>query len=177
MALGVFLRSIDGPLTYWTFEDTLSQIGLGYTFLFLLAVDPPSCADCDLHGHPGGFLGGVRAVSVARSGLRLQAVGVPEDWAHLYTGFVAHCNKNSNLAWAADVWFLNVSARGPFQFNGGWLRHAEFIPTLATMILGLVAGGWLKTPRSPGRNCAASRRGVALTIAGFGLDWLQFARS
>src|SRR6185369_3178649 len=34
--LGVFLRSIDRPQTYWTFEDTLSQIGLGYVFLFLL---------------------------------------------------------------------------------------------------------------------------------------------
>src|SRR5207237_1004289 len=35
--LGIFLRSIERPQTYWTFEDTLTQIGLGYTFLFLLA--------------------------------------------------------------------------------------------------------------------------------------------
>ncbi|MEO6134342.1 MAG: DUF5009 domain-containing protein, partial [Ginsengibacter sp.] len=34
--LGVFLRSIDAPQTYFTFEDTLSQIGLGYTFLVIL---------------------------------------------------------------------------------------------------------------------------------------------
>ncbi|KAJ3054958.1 hypothetical protein HK102_011442, partial [Quaeritorhiza haematococci] len=34
--LGVFLRSVGRPQTYWTFEDTLSQIGLGYPFLFLL---------------------------------------------------------------------------------------------------------------------------------------------
>src|ERR1035438_4565613 len=34
--LGVFLRSIGQPQTYWTFEDTLTQIGLGYVFLFLL---------------------------------------------------------------------------------------------------------------------------------------------
>src|SRR5712664_2492126 len=34
--LGVFLRSIGRPQVYWTFEDTLSQIGLGYLFLFLL---------------------------------------------------------------------------------------------------------------------------------------------
>src|SRR5262249_42366107 len=38
--LGVFLRSTDRPQTYWTFEDTLSQIGLGYGFLFLLALRP-----------------------------------------------------------------------------------------------------------------------------------------
>src|SRR5262245_10306749 len=36
IALGVFLRSVDRPQTNFTFEDTLSQIGLGYTFLFLL---------------------------------------------------------------------------------------------------------------------------------------------
>src|SRR5512132_1198429 len=35
--LGIFLRSLDRPHTYWTFEDTLTQIGLGYTVLFLLA--------------------------------------------------------------------------------------------------------------------------------------------
>ena len=34
--LGVFLRSTGRSQTYWTFEDTLSQIGLGYIFLFLL---------------------------------------------------------------------------------------------------------------------------------------------
>src|SRR5215216_3070343 len=32
--LGIFLRSLNSGQTYWTFEDTLSQIGLGYTFLF-----------------------------------------------------------------------------------------------------------------------------------------------
>jgi len=34
--LGVFLRSTARSQTNFTFEDTLSQIGLGYTFLFLL---------------------------------------------------------------------------------------------------------------------------------------------
>src|ERR1039457_3638409 len=38
--LGVFLRSIAQPQTNWTFEDTLTQIGLGYFFLFLLGLRP-----------------------------------------------------------------------------------------------------------------------------------------
>src|SRR5271165_862916 len=37
IALGIFLRSTAGPITYFTFEDTLTQIGLGYTFGFLIA--------------------------------------------------------------------------------------------------------------------------------------------
>src|ERR1700758_4967229 len=34
--LGFFLRSMYRPQTYFTFEDTLTQIGCGYVFLFLL---------------------------------------------------------------------------------------------------------------------------------------------
>ena len=35
--LGVFLRSTHDPQNNWTFDDTLTQIGFGYFFLFLLA--------------------------------------------------------------------------------------------------------------------------------------------
>ena len=41
VALGVFLRSMHSPQTYFTFEDTLSQIGLGYPILFLLGFCRP----------------------------------------------------------------------------------------------------------------------------------------
>ena len=41
IALGIFLRSIGKPRTYFTFEDTLTQIGLGYFFLFLLGLARP----------------------------------------------------------------------------------------------------------------------------------------
>src|SRR5258708_6581820 len=34
--LGIFLRSLHSYQTYFTFSDTLTQIGLGYVFLFLL---------------------------------------------------------------------------------------------------------------------------------------------
>src|SRR5665213_2256657 len=37
IALGIFLRSTHSGQTYFTFEDTLTQIGMGYTFVFLLA--------------------------------------------------------------------------------------------------------------------------------------------
>src|SRR5919112_794569 len=39
--LGIFLRSQGRPQTYFTFEDVLTQIGLGYPFLFLLAYARP----------------------------------------------------------------------------------------------------------------------------------------
>ena len=37
VALGIFLRSTHSSQTNFTFEDTLTQIGLGYTVAFLLA--------------------------------------------------------------------------------------------------------------------------------------------
>ena len=77
------------------------------------------------------------------------AVGVSADWPHLMTGFSAHWNKNSNLAWAFDAWFLNLfpSIR-PFTHNGGGYATLSFIPTLATMILGLLAGSVLRGHRA-----------------------------
>src|SRR6202021_3465693 len=39
--LGIFLRSLRSPQTYFTFEYTLTQIGLGYVFLFLLGFARP----------------------------------------------------------------------------------------------------------------------------------------
>jgi Uncharacterized conserved protein len=41
IALGIFLRSTHSAQTNFTFEDTLTQIGLGYPFLFLLGFRPP----------------------------------------------------------------------------------------------------------------------------------------
>jgi predicted acyltransferase len=66
------------------------------------------------------------------------------------SGFAAHWNKNSNLAWAFDTWFLNLFPRQkPFLFNGGGYATLSFIPTLGTMILGLIAGGILRDERLP----------------------------
>ena len=39
--LGIFLRSLAGPIANFTFEDTLTQIGLGYPILFLLGFAKP----------------------------------------------------------------------------------------------------------------------------------------
>src|SRR5208337_5149632 len=39
--LGIFLRSLSGPIANFTFEDTLTQVGLGYPILFLLGFARP----------------------------------------------------------------------------------------------------------------------------------------
>lgn len=173
--LGIFLRSLSRPRTYWTFEDTLTQIGLGYTFLFLLAFASLRVQIAAFATILAGFWAAFALYPVPGPGFDYTQVGVPADWPHLYTGFLAHFNKNSNLAWAFDVWFLNLFPReAPFRFNPGGWSTLSFIPTLATMMLGLWAGAWLKTTRSTGEKLQGLvGAGVALTVAGLAFQWLH----
>ena len=141
MLLGIFLRSLERSRTYWTFEDTLTQIGLGYTFLFLLAFASLRVQIVAFVTILVGFWAAFAWYPLPGLGFDYTHVGVRADWPHLYTGFLAHFNKNSNLAWAFDVWFLNLFPRdSPFRFNGGGWSTLSFVPTLATMMLGMWSG-------------------------------------
>jgi heparan-alpha-glucosaminide N-acetyltransferase len=173
--LGIFLRSLEAPRTYWTFEDTLTQIGLGYTFLFLLAFAPLRAQIAAFAIILIGFWTAFVLYPVPGPDFDYTQVGVPANWPHLYTGFLAHFNKNSNLSWAFDVWFLNLFPReAPFRFNSGGWSTLSFIPTLATMMLGLWTGEWLKTGRSTVEKLKGLIiGGVALTLAGLVFQWLH----
>jgi predicted acyltransferase len=147
--LGVFLRSVGRGQTNFTFEDTLSQIGLGYTFLFLLGLRSVRVQWLACLVILVGYWGLFAAYPLPGSNFEYSTVGVPKDWPHLLSGFPAHWNKNSNPAWAFDTWFLNLfPRREPFRFNGGGYATLSFIPTLATMILGLISGELLRSNRS-----------------------------
>jgi len=144
IALGIFLRSTAGPITYFTFEDTLTQIGLGYTFAFLLTYVRPRWQWFSLGAILFGYWLAWALYPAPGANFNWAAVGVPPDWhQHLFSGFAAHWNKNSNLGQAFDVWFLNLFPRtSPFAYNSGGYLTLSFIPTLGTMLLGVVAGRW-----------------------------------
>jgi heparan-alpha-glucosaminide N-acetyltransferase len=173
--LGIVLRSLDRPHTYWTFEDTLTQIGLGYTPLFLLACASRRVQAIVFAAILVGFWGAFVTYPLPAAGFDYAAVGVPRNWPHLYSGFLAHFNKNANLSWAFDVWFLNLFPRdAPFRFNSGGWSTLSFIPTLATMQIGTWAGEWLRVPREKGTTLAGlAGAGVALALAGWLLQWLH----
>jgi predicted acyltransferase len=181
--LGVFLRSVRKTSTYWTFEDTLSQIGLGYVPLFLVGLASmrasgkwgnvaPNAVEADALPLPSqpvsdvgrrwlvislgalsillvGYWAAFALYSLPGSDFDPKSVGVPTDWLGNYSGFAAHWNKNTNLAWAFDTWFLNLFPREqPFTHNSGGYATLSFIPTLGTMILGLIAGQMLQRTTS-----------------------------
>ena len=146
IALGIFLRSMNSTQTYFTFEDTLTQIGLGYPFLFLLGFRSARWQWIALTAILTSYWLVWALYPLPGSGFDYQTVGVPANWAHNFTGFAAHWNKNANLGNAFDQWFLNLFPRTkPFVFNSGGYLTLNFIPTLGTMILGLVAGRWLRS--------------------------------
>ncbi|MBI2686507.1 MAG: DUF5009 domain-containing protein [Acidobacteria bacterium] len=143
-ALGIFLRSTHSTQTNFTFEDTLTQIGMGYPFLYLLGWRPPRWAYIAL----GVLLFGYW--------LAWTLYPVPDHWA-----------KNNNAGHFFDVWFLNLFPRvKPFEANRGGYLTLSFIPTLGTMILGLIAGRWLREdpPRIPYRHFLTA--GIACIAGG-----------
>ena len=164
-ALGFFLRSTHSTQTNFTFEDTLTQIGLGYPILFLLGFRPVRWQWTACGVILFGYWLAWALYPVAGPGYDYQAVGVPADWSHHYDGFAAHWNKNNNLGQAFDLWFLNLFPRvRPFIANNGGYLTLSFIPTLGTMILGLIAGGWLRAdaPKLPLRRfLIAGAAGIA----------------
>lgn len=151
--LGIFLRSLGKPSTNFTFDDTLTQIGLGYWILFLLS----GLSIRGLSGSVGVILFGywLAFVCYPAPGAEFpyDTVGVPSTWTEHYQGIAAHFNKNSNLAWEVDRWWMNLFPREkPFEFSGGGYCTLSFIPTLGTMLLGLIAGKMLQSEGANGRK-------------------------
>lgn len=153
--LGVFLRSQGREMTNFTFEDVLSQIGMGYTFVFLL------------QGR-GLIVQGLALIAILVGdwylffqhplppvGFDYSTVGAGEGHP-IFTGYAAHWNKNTNFAhWfdaeAFGVGFLNLFPRAEkFLFNGGGYQTLNFIPSMATMLMGVMTGEMLRTPKASG---------------------------
>jgi len=147
--LGVFLQSRQSPQTNWVFPNVLSQIGLGYVFLFLLlgrrfAVQVTAFAAI-LVGYWLLFV-----VYTLPEGYDYAAVQATEE--AVLEGRFSPWSKNANIAHQFDIWFLNLFPRPdgqPFEYNGGGYLTLNFIPSIATMLLGVFCGQLLRGPGKP----------------------------
>ena len=166
--LGVFLRSLGGTQTNWTFEDTLTQIGLGYPLLYALGLAGERLRWAAVVAILAGY-GLWFASYSAPAGWSAAAALAAPDAAHSFTGYFSHWDMNRNAAWNFDRWFLNLFPRpGEFRGNVGGYCTLSFIPTLATMLLGLLAGQWLKDRATAGDP---TRKLVIAGLVGLGLGW------
>ncbi len=169
--LGVFLRSNDSGQTYWTFEDVISQIGLGYVFLFLLwnrGLLVQACAAC------GILITWWAWFAIASTPADLGAVQ-PEGWAHNMSGLFSHWNLNADPGHRFDTWFLNLFPREePFLFHEEGYNTLNFLPSLALMIFGLAAGEFLRNVDMQANKKAGILfiLGLASILDGLILDWL-----
>jgi len=146
VGLGIFLRSMGHSQTYFTFEDTLTQIGLGYFLLFWVGQGGLRRQAWVLGLILFGYWLAFALYPLPGPEFDWGQAGVDQEWGQSLTGFAAHWNKNTNLAWAFDTWFLNLFPReAVFTHNGGGYATLSFIPTLGTMIMGLMAGTWIRS--------------------------------
>lgn len=168
--LGVFLRSLGRESTYWTLEDVVSQIGLGYVALFLL------------WNKPWQLQLGVAFGLLLVYWLLFACWPLPDasyDYAAVegkvyYNGFFAHWNKNAHPGHYFDQWLLNLFPRDDaFVANIGGYNTLNFIPSLSTMIFGLMAGDQLRNCPSANTNLKKlTGGGVALVTLGWSLQLL-----
>lgn len=144
--LAVFLTSAWSKHTEWIFTNVLAQIGLGYPFLFLLAFATPRTQGLAAFTILCAYWLAFAVYPLPPSDLDWKAVGLSADGLHLQ-GFASHWEKNVNVAARFDIWFLNLFPReSPFTHNVGGYQTLNFIPSLATMLFGLLAGRLLRSP-------------------------------
>lgn len=175
VALGLFLASTGRQTTNFSFAIVLAQIGLGYPLLWLLAWTRPRTQALAAAAILAGCWAAFACYPLPPVGFDFQAVGVPAGWP-LLQGFEAHWQKNVNVAAAFDGWFLNLFPQEKrFVFNAGGYQTLNFVPSLATMIIGLLAGGLFRSERSGRQKCAwlvaagvaALALGTAWDVSGF----------
>ncbi len=166
--LGVFLSSQWSDRTNWVFFNVLCQIGLGYTFVYLLLGRkfPVQLAAgvvilvgwwlaFYLYPTPGPQFDyasvGVGAEMPESEGSETaEAESGPAPLADKWRmpERFAPWTKNVNLAADFDRWLLNQFPRSePFRFNRGGYTTLNFVPSIFTMLLGVMAGQLLRGPR------------------------------
>jgi predicted acyltransferase len=139
--LGVFLQSLRKPDTYWIFTNVLSQIGLGYGFLFFLVGKSWRTQ----------FTTGALVLVVYYILMILLPRGL-ESWR-------IHFENGTSFPQVFDQWFLNLFPREE-EFTGHAYSTLNFVPSFVTMLMGLMAGQVLKN-----REVSEARKLKQLWIA------------
>jgi heparan-alpha-glucosaminide N-acetyltransferase len=169
--LGILIMSNGEPRTNFNFINVLAQIGLGYWIVFLLAEYRPRVQALAIVVLLFGYGLWFYWYPLPEPMLDYASVGVPRDWHHL-EGMAAHWDLNSNPAAAFDRWFLNLfPRREPFHFRAGGGTTLNFMPSIATMLIGVLVGQWIRSERDERKKVyGLLAAGAVLVAAGVTLD-------
>jgi predicted acyltransferase len=169
--LGMALISVHPRRWNWWWVDTLAQIGLAYPLLVVIALRPRMYRGLALAAVLVGYWLWFASFPLPAANFDYVAAGVPVDWlaSHRLEGFAAHWQKNSNAAWAFDLWFMNLFPRD-VAYTGAveGLATLNFIPSIGTMILGLFAWDVIRRRDTPPRTVTIlATIGAGLLISGY----------
>ncbi len=150
--LGVFLSSTGSSQTNWTFVNVLTQIGLGYLFVYALLGRRFWIQLIAFVVILAGYWGFFYAYTPPE-GLDYAKAGATKDAGTLYEGEEARFapwSKNANAGANVDAWLLNQFPRQDgekFEFNSGGYVTLNFVPSMATMLLGVFCGQLLMSDK------------------------------
>lgn len=175
--MGVFLYSLSQQQTNWIFTNVLAQIGLGYFFAYLLLGRTAGVQVAAIAAVLVGYWG-LFVMNPPPQDYDYASVNASAERGEVYEGRFAPWSKNANVAHFFDVWLLN-SLRMPvdadteapqspakpglvrqwwfasperFTHNNGGYVTLNFVPSLATTLLGVLCGQLLMTSRPPRRK-------------------------
>jgi predicted acyltransferase len=175
--LGIFLTSNGSKSTNWQFMNVLTQIGLGYPLLFLLwgrSTRTHAIVAAALLLGTWALYAFYPAKGIDPA-TGAPNIGVTAKWAQdNLAGVGPAWHKNVNVGQAIDTPLLNaIPRREPFVYNTGGYQTINFIPSLATMLFGLMCGELLRSEREQKRKLQTL---IVAGIAGLGLglvwSWL-----
>lgn len=171
VVLAIFVTSAHEKQTAWVFTNVLAQIGLGYAFLFLIAWLRPTWQFVVAFAILFFYWLAWALYPLPPDGFNFTTVSVKANWPYHLHGFAAHWDKNWNLGTRFDQWFLNLFPRSePFTGSTGGYVTLNFIPSLVTMIFGLLAGELLRSGTTgPARKILWLLAGAAV---GIGAGWM-----
>jgi heparan-alpha-glucosaminide N-acetyltransferase len=169
--LGVFIMSVSEPRSGLNFINVLAQIGLGYWLVFLLAERSFRVQATTFVAILFGYWLWFYLYPLPSASFDFASVGAPRGWHHP-DGVAAHWDLNTNPAAEFDRWFLNLFPRSePFRFREGGGTTLNFVPSIATMLLGVMVGCWLRGSGSASQKVRGLLiAGVLLLVAGIALD-------
>ncbi len=152
----------------YNLSHLLMQIALAYPIAFYLARLAISVQIMSACGLLLVYWLAFRLYPLPPAGLNLAEMGVNSP-AEVFTGVFAHWNKNTKVAAAFDMWFLNALPRHvPFVFEPHGYQTLTFVPTAVNMLVGAWAGRAVLAASSS----AALRKSIWIAgAAGVAFGW------